>query len=322
MEISILVVILQMVSGLDEGLAKACIYYAAVTHKIKDFLQVPILEIIGPTGTGKSQILKFLESICFKPHRREGCGVMTSAALRDELKNSNGATFIGDEADCSSISTEGLFGLRCSPQGGQWSQEEVPIFGATVLHHRRSFLDQSNQNRAISIRTSLKDRDFSPMESFSDLKMALPDIAIGDAPDFGTGRAYDTWRPMLAMASGAGDNDWLSWAKERIEEAKAEVRDGQDFEPTAVILAKVVELCTPDGKLELDHNKKINIQTDILNPLINVIPGINAYSVASNLKKVLNLEVRRVGGRNCVFPTEESIRKAAEIVGYRDEVLN
>jgi len=331
-EIKNLVIILNIVSGLGEGLAKACIYYAGVTHKIKDFIQMPILEIIGPTATGKSQILKFLERICFKPHRCEGCYAMTYAVLRDELKKANGSTFIGDEADITSTSIEGLFGLRCSPtggttikragQGGQWSQEAVPIFGATVLHHRRAFLDQSNQNRAIPIRTSLKVGAFSPMESFSDLEMALPEMPVGDVPKLGTGRAYDTWHPLLAMASGAGDDDWISWAKEQIEEANSEVRDGQDFEPVALMLAKVIDACTCGDKLVLDNRPRVEIESQIVKPLKESLPGINAYSVSSTLKNVLKLEVIRVGGRNCVYPTEKSLREAAEIVGYRDEVLN
>ena len=160
------------------------------------------------------------------------------------------------------------------------------------------------------------------MEDHNGLEMALPEIPIGDVPNLGKGRAYDTWRPLLAMASGAGDDEWLSWANERIEEAAAEVRDGQDYEPTAIILAKVVELCTSNGKLELDHNKKINIQTEILIPLTNVLPGINAYSIASNLKKVLKFKVDRVGGRNWLYPNEESLRNAAEIIGYSDGILD
>lgn len=331
MEINGLVLILQLVSGLDEGQAKACIYYAGVTHNIDAFPHVPILELIGPTGTGKSRILKFLERICYKPHRCEGCYIMTEAALRDELKKANGATFIGDEADCQSTLIEGLFGLRCSPTGSTtvkrqtatgWSQEAVPIFGATVLHHRRSFLDQSNQNRAISIRTSFKDGDFSAMESFCDIEMELPEIPIGDAPNLGTGRAYDTWRPLLTMASGAGDDEWLSWVKKRIEEATAEVRDGQDFEPVSLMLAKVIEACSSEDKLNLDYKKKVEIESQIVKPLKDSLPGINAYSVSSTLKNVLKLQVVRIGGRNCVYPTEDSLRNAAKIVGYKDEVLN
>ena len=99
------------------------------------------------------------------------------------------------------------------------------------------------------------------------------------------------------------------------------MRDGQDFEPVSLMLAKVIEACSSEDKLDLDYKQKVEIESQIVKPLKDSLPGINAYSVSSTLKNVLKLQVVRIGGRNCVYPTEESLRNAAEIIGYRDEAL-
>jgi len=320
------------VSGLDECQAKACIYYAAGTYHLSQFNWYPILEIIGPTGTGKTTLIALQSKLCYQASVVD-CDVISLPVLRDELAKAKEMTFIGEEADncLGGRQAEALFGARCSRATSTitvkrqaekgWSQHSLNIFGATVLHHRRSFLDQSNQNRSISIRTRFKGGTFLKLPD--NLLLEMPDIPVGNPPQFKVaGRAYDTWYPLLAMANGVGDINWIDWARSRMEEASDEVKDGQSYEPEALIFARVVEVFTDPltGKINLNSQKRANVQTEIVKPLILTLPYINPWLVSRTLKK-LGLSIVRNGGTNWLYPTEETLKNAADQIGYEDDAL-
>lgn len=47
-------------SGIDENQAKTSLFYAVATHLLPDKLDImPALAIIGPSGTGKTPLLRF-----------------------------------------------------------------------------------------------------------------------------------------------------------------------------------------------------------------------------------------------------------------------
>jgi hypothetical protein len=51
-------------SGITKEQARTCLYYALATYFLPDKLEImPILAIIGPHGTGKTNLLKQLEKM-------------------------------------------------------------------------------------------------------------------------------------------------------------------------------------------------------------------------------------------------------------------
>lgn len=318
----------QKVAGLDIEQGKMCVYFAGATYHLDDFELFPILEIIGPSGTGKSRICYLLSKMCYGA-TIVSCKGISLPGLRDELTKHRGVTFIAEEADeiDNPTKTEGLFGMRTSPgtsnltvkrvgEEGRWQQTRINVFGASVVHHRRSFNEQAVQNRAISIRTKFKEGVFSVVPE----QVEFCEFSVANPPQISSGRAYDTWRPLLSIASGIGDYDWLNWTKERIEEASDEVRDGQDFEPEALILGKVLELVTCSDKIDISKDKRIHIQNEVVRPLKETLPYANSWLVSRTLKK-LGLVVARIGGTNWLYPSTDSLQKAAESIGYVDKVL-
>jgi len=330
--ITYLVDILQMVSGLDDGQARTCIYYDLATHELDRFTFMPILEISGPLGSGKSQIQEFMGRFCYSPRERK-CLNITVPALRDELRKAYRGTFIGDEADCIYRPVEDLYGVRCSASGNvtikekkgksDFKQKTVNIFGATVLHHRRPFLDPSNASRAITIKTSIKPGDYVKMEQFKNIQIDLPQIPSGDMlPALGSGRAYDTWYPLLDVATRAGDIEWLAWAEHKIKESEKEVEAGQTYESNAVILAKLIESCVESHTSKLKPIiDRVNIHLEIVQPLVKEYPWVNSYNTPMILRG-MGIEVVRQGGKNWAYPTAESLKAAATNLGYQDETFN
>jgi len=337
MDIELLADFFEWVSGLDKNQAKVCICYAATTYHLDAFDWVPILEIIGPTGTGKTRILDLMGRICHQPHVVD-CDRMTTAVLREELAKARGGTFIGEEADNlqGGKEAEALFGARCSrktctitvnrPHGNRaWIPETADLWGATLIHHRRSFLDQAVQNRSISIRTKFQVGTFTKLSP--GLQLSMPPIPVGTPPTFAVaGRAYDTWSPLLAMAAGAGDQEWLAWAEGQLKEASEELKDGQSFEPETIIFARVVQCLTNQttGKVEINLTKqpptRVDIQEQVVEPLRRTLPTVTPWLVSRTLKK-LKLDVIRRGGTNWVYPTERAIKSAADQIGYEDDAL-
>ncbi len=72
-------------SGITFEQAKTCFYYAIATHFLPDELNImPILAVIGPQGTGKSDLLTQLSTMVNKPNIIMAESIPT---LRDNLHN-------------------------------------------------------------------------------------------------------------------------------------------------------------------------------------------------------------------------------------------
>ncbi len=70
-------------SGINKEQAKTCLYYIVATYFLPDELDLmPILAIIGPQGTGKTDLLKQLGKMA---NDAKLIGARTYAALRDKL---------------------------------------------------------------------------------------------------------------------------------------------------------------------------------------------------------------------------------------------
>jgi len=155
-------------SGLEPEDARTAVYYAAATWGVDQldmFPIFPLLRFYGPPGTGKSRAMKVLASWCCKPKTLSGKRI-TVAALRDELAIAYQGTALIEEADetADDEGCEQLLAARCETSTAElelkrkdnqdnWQQEHVRIYGATVVHYRRAFIDQAIASRSININT-------------------------------------------------------------------------------------------------------------------------------------------------------------------------
>jgi len=224
--VSELVRVFSSVSGLDNNQAKTAIYYAMATHKIQNYTWFPALAFIGAPRTGKSKALEVMSCLCRKPYWITCHATMTPASLRDELISSeNKVTALIEEADLypnrkqlqsyiinrvDKIRTSGLAVKEQveTPSGvKEWRTKNKRAYSATVIHDRNSLDDLAAESRAIIINTTYKENTFiDPPRG-----LTLPNFSLGTIPSYFTskGRAFDTWRPLLEIASGLGDAEWL-----------------------------------------------------------------------------------------------------------------
>jgi hypothetical protein len=132
-------------SGITKEQAKTCLYYAIATYFLPDKLEImPILEIIGPHGTGKTNLLKQLQMMVNKPKL---IGGKTYSALRDNLDST--ITALIDDGD--KIAEEILINRYSridsiiehkiqSPMG--WVIKQSDVFGATIITKREPLKTQ------------------------------------------------------------------------------------------------------------------------------------------------------------------------------------
>lgn len=339
MKILELIKVFTDVSGLNINQIKTVIYYAMATHKLKKFNWFPALGIIGPPGTGKSKTIDTAEPLCYKPLRITCHATMTPVALRDELARARNRTAIIEEVDLypsrkqlqgylinrvDRVRTSGLAvkeqvesdtGLKT------WKTSNKEMYGATIFHDRFSLDDMAADSRVIAINTIFKEGSFlEPPKGLS-----LPAFKLGSVPDYFAikGRAFDTWLPLIKVASGLGDDDWLYYAFLQIEKAQDQLKDGHIYEEIQSIFAQVIKAyCGKGGNgLTVNCDKGLILQNSVVDPLRQQgMNNINPRTVKNILTK-MGLSVVRSGGTNKLFTTKEELIKIAKEIGYEDEAL-
>jgi len=316
--------------------AKLAVYYSIATWKMPRLDMFPILRFRGPPGTGKSSAMAVLGPWCCQPRWISGKR-LTAAAFRDELAEAHKGTALVEEADetADDKGCEELLSARCSPSTGQlqfkraqnsrnWRQCSVPIYGATVVHYRGTFIDQATASRCITITTCYRDDKYKPPVATGELAPLLKGLGefadLSAVADMGSGRVHDVWAPVLAAAKLVKDEGWLEWAKEQIEAEIEELRDGHTYELDGLILARVVQCLTEETSGQLIC-RQLRVQDDIIIPLRQRERiGLSAWQASRHLRE-LGFDIERIGGQNKFTPTVESLKRAAEKVGYHDRVL-
>jgi hypothetical protein len=331
--------LINKVCGLSINWAKVCIYYAMATHRIDNYTWFAVLCFIGPPGTGKSKSLDIMAKVCNKPFRITCHATMTPATLRDELVSSKTrVTAIIEEADLypnrkqlqgyiinrvDRVRTSGLAvkeQVETDTGVKDWRTHHKKTYGATVVHDRNSLDDLAAESRAIIINTTYKEGNYIDPPD----KLSLPVIKTGLVPSyFSTGsRAFDTWKPLLEMASGQNDDDWLVWACEQVQEATDGLRDGHAYEEKQAIFAQVIKAyCENSGfGLVVKPDEGLILQHSVFEPLKKEMPYITPRTVASVLTK-MGLKVIRHSGTNKLFTSVDELKRVARDIGYQDEVL-
>ncbi|MFC1907655.1 hypothetical protein ACFLW8_06180 [Chloroflexota bacterium] len=227
--------------GLSINEAKTVIYYAVATHGISNINLMPMLILRGPQSTGKSTIIEILKQIVNKPNIIDG--KVSPAVLRDKLGYET--TALIEEAD--SID-EGLLIRRYSRQtsntvvkrGGAmkgFQNEQLDIFGATVLHRRVPFRDAALDTRSIIITTRYKTGGYyMPIFTASNL-IEIENSVDWDKPlGLPDGRVSDVWRPLMYGAITCDEKGWLVYALEEILRGKKRLEAGQKYEPEYAVI--------------------------------------------------------------------------------------
>ncbi|MFC1903235.1 ATP-binding protein, partial [Chloroflexota bacterium] len=323
--------------------SRTVVYWTIATYLLERFRWFPMLVFQGPPGTGKSTLLGLIGNLCREPRFISGKGI-TGPALRDELGQCFCGTAILEEADESHDQkrVESFLGARCDrntskfivkrPAGRHgWVQQPIDIYGATALHTRQPFLDQAVQSRSIVIPTQFAYGPFTTPKFDPDPQPLIRVILPNPDPNYTlatgcniAGRIVDIWRPLLVVAEHLEDREWLKWAEDQMRDAQEELEDGHGYEPSAVVLGRVIELLVTGNpsKISEQDMRRVKIDEEIGSFIRkNYLPFLTPWQVSRTLKN-LGLEVQRSGGINWLLPTADAIRKAAKKIGYEDDALN
>ncbi|MFC2066271.1 hypothetical protein ACFLUO_04315 [Chloroflexota bacterium] len=243
------VAILRGASGITEGQARICVLYALCTYR-EDSHRIPLLAIMGRTGTGKSTLLDQMEHIVKAPFRATA---RTKATQREEMKDC--PTYIIDEADRVS---EGLLQARTDLDnsfithnvgtGRGWKPVTSCLFGATILARRKPFGDSAVRNRAIVIHTENNPGDYT-VGSILRLDGIAHRITIEELA-LGSGRVQDTWTPLLEVAKAIDNPIWEEAVINAIGTEERIFRSGQNYEAEDVILQALDKLTWDIAKEE------------------------------------------------------------------------
>lgn len=332
-----------LVSGLGKFESRLCACYDLATWFIEQINPFPLLTITGSGGTGKTSILCAFNGMAFNPVMF-AMSKITEPVLRDKLHDADHGTAIIDEADESLCDLEGFLTNRYLretassakkiPVGGhQWLTENIPIFGATVLHKRQPYKDPAVESRSITVNTTadtdrkyLKPKKVEPLYSrVRELaETARATVAIGSEPTIPegcevAGRVVDTYRPILLIAEKIAATDFLTELWGRIQAASLDLREGQTYEPGPLLLQALIAHLEAGGKLKL---RSVRIEGELLKWVRDVHGKvINAWQAAKILRGY-GLTIKRIGGPNHV--AVDNIKALAQIcraVGIHDEVL-
>jgi hypothetical protein len=144
-------------SGITKEQAKTCLYYVMATHFLPDKLDImPILAIIGPQGTGKTELLLQLGKMVNSP---KVIKAKTYAVLRDKLGDTT--TALLDDADKIDeeilinrySKKDGVIDHKVNRGGSYWVMEKTNVFGATITTKREPFKDSAVTSRSIIVKT-------------------------------------------------------------------------------------------------------------------------------------------------------------------------
>lgn len=316
--------IITTASGVSQLEAKTCVYYAVCTYGLEQLELCPLLVAYGPTGTGKSALMKVLGKLVNKPVLL-GTN-LTQAGLRDKLDKAKESTAFIEEGDTShedyianrySRATSASSVKRTGNAG--WTDTSVNYFGATILHKRKPFNDPATDSRSILIKTRPRPgKEYhipEVSESVRDELRQLWQLAsvVYKAMDT-SGRAADVWKPLMAVAVACADEEWLKYANNELSKAADKLRLGQDFEPEAMVVNAVMAVSHKQSNGDLVSLSEIGQE---LKRETNWQPS--SWALANTLRE-LGFEIRKSHGHQKVLINKIQIDVLSKELGMEDEV--
>ena len=327
------------VSGLPDFEEITASYYCLATWCLNQINPFPLLCVIGPNGTGKSQLLAAFGRLAFQPHQFTASN-MTPPTMRDELGKAHDRTAIIDESDVDDL--ESFLNLRylretavCYvkvPAGPErWKTRTIPIFGPSIVHKRVPFKDPAVDGRSIIINTiadtsrkyvradNLKEDEIEDLQvAQAKLKLSVKVLANPFIPSDIAPRVADSYRPLVALASVEHDDEFLEPLWHRLLTATRDLADGQSYEPGPIVFQALLS-CLMNNEEIILHNVKLE------GDLVKKIQYEFGYNLSSRqIAKILRnygFTLKRIGGPFSVEPDFNTLVKVAKTIGLEDEAL-
>lgn len=334
--------LINQVCGLTINWGKACIYYCMATHKLQFIDWMPALQLLAPPGSGKTELIKVLSRLAYRPYLITCYDRMTSVTLRNMLKKARDRTAIIEEADLypnrtelerylinrASTATSALpvTHQKADGQGAiQWVTNKLHISGATIIHERHGLNDMAAERRVITVNIrKQKGRSFLKPDAAQLKSVSLPNFGYGTIPSIfnapeTTGSGLDTWEPLIRIANYLQDDVWLDWVWSEVAEFNDRIADGQQYELELTAFKAVIR-CFMDnaGMLLIKDPQPLKDITAIVK---EEFAWVKPKTVGTVLRKLGFCEFRNIGGTTKLITTLEQLKKIAEDVGYTDDLL-
>lgn len=334
--------ILHQVSGLPDFEERVCAYYCLSSWFVNQINPFPILNLTGPNATGKSSSLAVFRRLAFQPYGFTATD-MSGPVIRDELGKAHNATAVIEEADNAKGDIESFLGLRYMretaivtkkiPAGpGAWKTIYIPIYGSSIIHKRIPFKDPAVEGRSITINTvsdisrkykraeNLKDELIDEVrleEAKAKASVKLPENL--EIPEDIAPRVVDCYRPLIALANVAEDNEFLESLWARLREATQSLVDGQQYEPGPIVVQALIYALTKEEQLVI---RNVQLEGD----LVKIIQydfghNLNPRQIAKILRGY-GFKLKRIGGPNSVIPDINTLVKVCKTIGIEDEAVN
>lgn len=331
---------LAMSTGLPAVDRKIVAYYTLATYTIRRTKTYPMLVLIGPMGTGKSQTGRVVKAFAYGSRSLALRG-MSPPAFRDELAECHDGTAVIEESDMGwkeSKNYENLLSDRYNrdtaiayvkiPAGdGSWVTIEKLFFGATVLHRRIKFADAALEGRSITINFKpvhdRKYQDFSETDpAVVELKKRLQNFTF-DPPQLkrsfdAAGRILASFGPILALAEMCGDEVFLAEMDARLATKTEQLKEDQSIEPDGLVVRALVERLSTSGGGFVFHNVKMK---DLKGSIFAHFGADLLPRQIAALARELGFETKESHGFTVVVPTTQSLVAACKRVGYEDEEI-
>jgi hypothetical protein len=330
--------ILEKATALDQLFRKIVIYYTLATHCIEHVSTFPMLVLMGPMGTGKSQTQLVVKAFAYRAHDFSLRG-MTLPTIRDSLGECQDGTAIIEESDRAWKGSE-MFeatlsdryqrataqGALKTKHGDNYSTTQVIYFGATVLHRRIPFGDPALDGRSVFIhfkpnhnRSYVQYSETDPLvvegrQLVNDLTFQPPEVA--PLPGI-AGRVFDTHKLLLATAQMCGDKLFLDSVSERLRLETVQLKEAQSVEPAGMVLQALIECLSMGGKLMFRNIRIRDLRTSLWN---NQHLEMQPHPVAV-MARQMGFETKHSHGVTVVVPTPAALIAACEDLGYEDEAI-
>ena len=327
------------VSGLGKQEAKACALFATSTFIQPQKKYSAPLDIEGPTGTGKSQIMQIMRRYSCKAGKVITAKEQTFPVVRDKIiaqLNSGFTTILIEESDhCrhsrsleefiySSYDRDTADMSKKTPDAFQgFVNEAFNIFTPMIEHRRVAHSDAANARRAIVVRTHpIEGADF-PMADDIDCpgtdKMALIcdiPLATANKPSGVEGGIWNAWETIARISKTLEDYEFMNWLLERMRQDSELLRDDRSFEPQSAIFGGLVACLRKEGNGY--HSVGISLIVEKVKREYGLV--LSNRIVCKELRRC-EIQVKTSHGVNKAFPTDESLEQGRDYLGLPKEFL-
>lgn len=331
------------VSGIDKFDALTCALRAAASFRQDEMKVSPPLCFVGATGTGKTQLMEALQPYTNMPSEIISAIDESFATVRDkvikEIKQNFARTIFIEEVDaCLERRRLERFiasgydrktadkSIKRHQPDTTYSDEEYSSYAFYVCHLRTKHLDAAAARRSIIIRTEqIPDARFPlaiDIEKPNTKHMRLvADLVLlpADRPEGIEGGIWSNWEMIIQIASALQFHEWIRSATERMEQDSQGLRIYRSFEPRPAIFGSLIYNLRKFKSSDRFRSVKSSCVAKTAKKEFGI--EVSTMNVGAELRE-LGLDVHESQGVPTVFPTTESLEKAAAKLGLDSQFLN